>query len=172
MVSILLGVRNGGGVCCCCLPSAVVWLVPYSSHCSAGEYCCHVAHCSIAGCCGVWVVSVRLWCSCGGVSSVRLPPRRGWWGGIVDGGWHDEGRAAVLLASPSCVWCPPSVCWRPPSVCVVVPLNGGCGVLSCCPRVWIGSSPSHCPTPSCIVLLSLVLSSHPPFVFAVTALLV
>jgi len=47
-------------------------------------------------CCGVWVVSACLWCSCGGVSSVRPPRRgggwghRGWWGGIVDGGWHDE----------------------------------------------------------------------------------
>lgn len=40
---------------------------------------------------------------------------------MVDGGWHGEGRAAVLLASPSCVWCLPSVC-------VAVSLNGGCGV--------------------------------------------
>nr|DAK80333.1 MAG TPA: hypothetical protein [Caudoviricetes sp.] len=31
------------------LPSAVVWLVPYSSHCSAGECCRHVVHCSLPG---------------------------------------------------------------------------------------------------------------------------
>ena len=72
------------------LPSAVVRLVPYSSHCSAGEYCssCRALfHCRV---CGVRVVSVRLRRSCGGVSSVRPPPRRGggwghhgWWGAIV-----------------------------------------------------------------------------------------
>lgn len=32
----------------------------------------------------------------------------------------------MLLASPSCVWCPPSVC-------LVVTLNGGSGVWLCCP---------------------------------------
>nr|DAS08668.1 MAG TPA: hypothetical protein [Caudoviricetes sp.] len=31
------------------LSSAVVRLVPYSSHCSAGEYCCHVVHCCLSG---------------------------------------------------------------------------------------------------------------------------
>lgn len=83
------------------LPSAVVWLVPYSPHCSAGEYCCHVVHCYLSG----------VWCVGGGCVSVvfvwwgilcPLPPRRGggwghrgWWGGIADGGWHGEGRAAV-----------------------------------------------------------------------------
>ena len=43
------------------LPGAVVWLVPYSSHCSAGEYCCHAAHCSLPGAvvCWWWV------CVCG-----------------------------------------------------------------------------------------------------------
>nr|DAR67714.1 MAG TPA: hypothetical protein [Caudoviricetes sp.] len=57
-----------------------------------------------------------VWCSCGGVSSARSPPRRGggwgrcgWWDGIADSGWHGDGRAAVLLtprrmsASPVCV---------------------------------------------------------------------
>ena len=86
MVSILLGVWNGGGVCAAVLPGAVVWLVPYSSHCSVGEYCCHVVYCSIAGCCGVWVVSVCLCCSCGGVSSVRSPLTLVVGGAIVGGG--------------------------------------------------------------------------------------
>lgn len=70
-----------------------------------------------------------VWCVGGGRVSVLfvwwgilcLPPprrgggwgRRGRWGGIADGGWHCEGRAAVLLASPSSVDVP-SVCWRPP----------------------------------------------------------
>ena len=130
------------------LPSAVVWSVPYSSHCSAGEYCCHVVYCSSPG----------VWCVGGVCVSVvfvwwgilcPLPPRRGggwghrgWWGGIVDGG------VAVLPASPSCVWCPPSVC-------VVVLLNGGvCGVW--CPRARIGSSPSHCSRPLLYCLFSLL----------------
>lgn len=80
------------------LPSAVVRLVPHSSHCSAGEYCCHVVCCSIARCCGGRVrasaVFVR-W----GILCV-LPPRRGggwgrcgWWGAVVVvGGMVSEGR--------------------------------------------------------------------------------
>lgn len=77
------------------LPGAVVWVVPYSSRCSAGEYCCHVVYCSLPGAV-VWV-----WVR---VCVVRVvgyplcaPPRRGggwgrrgWWGGIADGGWHGE----------------------------------------------------------------------------------
>lgn len=68
------------------LPSAVVWFVPYSSHCSAGEYCCHVVHCSIAGCVACGGVGVCLWCSCGGVSFVRSPLVVVVGGAIVDGG--------------------------------------------------------------------------------------
>lgn len=54
--------------------------------------------------CGVRVMSVSLCCSCSGVSSVCYPlvvvvggaiaEGRG---GVADGGWHDGGRAAVLL---------------------------------------------------------------------------
>lgn len=74
-------------------------------------------------------VAYRVWC-CGagecfsvlfvwwGIHCV-LPPHsgggwghRGWWGGIVDGGWHGEGRAAVLL-TPRLMSAVPSVCWRP-----------------------------------------------------------
>lgn len=36
--------------------------------------------------CGVWVVSVCLWCSCGGVSSVRSPLVVVEGGAVVDGG--------------------------------------------------------------------------------------
>ena len=88
------------------LLSAVVWLVPYSSHCSAGEYCCHVVHCSLPG----------VWCVGGECVSVvfvwrgilcPLPPRRGggwghrgWWCGMVDGGWL-------------CYWPPRLVCGVP-----------------------------------------------------------
>ena len=81
------------------LPSAVVWLVPYSSHCGAGEYCCHVTQCSLPG----------VWCVGGECVSVlfvwwgilcALPPhsgggwgRRGWWGAVVVvGGMVIEGR--------------------------------------------------------------------------------
>ena len=84
MVSILLGAWNGGGVCCCCPAQCVGWLVPYSSHRSVDEYCCHVAYCSLPG---VWrvVVGVCLCCSCGGVSSVRSPLVVVEGGAIVDG---------------------------------------------------------------------------------------
>ena len=112
-----------------------------------------IVHCRV---CGVWVVSVCLWCSCGGVSSVRPPPRRGggwgyrgWWGGMVS-----EGRL--------CCWPPRLVCGVP-RPCVGVPfvvypvalLNGGVCVL-CCPPVFGLYPPSlHCP------YFSLVLSSPP-----------
>ena len=153
------------------LPSAVVWLVPYSPYRSAGEYCCHVVHCSLPG----------AWCVGGGCVSVLFV----WWGilcllpplVVVEGGAIVDGGACVwwvggmAIEGWQCCWPPrrmsvsPSVCWRPPSVCVVVLLNGGSGV--CCDaHVRIGSGILCCPTPSRIVrLLS-------PFVFAVTALLV
>lgn len=41
--------------------------------------------------CGVWVVSVCLWCSCGGVSSVCSPLV------VVVGGAIVEGRGAVVV---------------------------------------------------------------------------
>lgn len=108
MVSILLGVWNGGGGAAAVLPGAVVWLVSYSYHCGAGEYCCHVAQCSLPG---VWCVGgervsvVFVWW---GILCL-LPPhsgggwgRRGWWGGMVDGGWHGgEGRQCYRF--PVCV---------------------------------------------------------------------
>lgn len=82
------------------LPSVVVWLVPFSSHCSVGEYCSVCRVLFLAGCV-VWCgVGVCLWCLCGGVSSVRSPlvvdggwGYRGWWGAVVVvGGMVSEGR--------------------------------------------------------------------------------
>ena len=107
-------------VCAAVLSSAVVWLVPYSSHCSAGEYCCHVVYCSLPG----------VWCVGGECTSVLfvwwgilcvLPPHsgggwghRGWRGAVADGGWHGEGRAgAVMLSLPSNVGVPVCVLASP-----------------------------------------------------------
>lgn len=127
--------------------------MPYSSHCSAGEYCSSCRALFLARYCGVWVVSVCVWCLCGGVSSVHSPltlvvggaitDRAG---GIADGGWHDEGRAAVFLAPPRTSVSPP--------VCVLVSPFRLCGGpvewrewwVVCCPRVWIGSGTLRCPS--------------------------
>lgn len=70
------------------LPSAVVWLVPYSSHCSAGEYCCRVVHCYLPG------AAVCEWRAC--VCAVRVvgyplraPPSQWWWvGPLWMVGWY------------------------------------------------------------------------------------
>ena len=94
-----------------------------------------------------------------------LPPRRGggwgyrgWWGAVVVvGGMVSEGRLCCV-ASPSCVWCPPSVCWRPPCRLLCGPIEWRVWCVVCCPRVWIGSSLSHCSRPFHIVLALLVLS--------------
>ena len=149
------------------LPSAVVRLVPYSSHCSAGEYCCHVVHCFLPGvwCVDGWCVSVLfVWW---GLLCV-LPPlvvdggwgRRGWWGGIADGGWHGEGRAVVSLTLP--VLCAVSpfrllsgpVEWR--GWCVVC-----CPLVSCYPHplysvpcLRVRSGTLHCPVPLLHCILS------------------
>lgn len=126
-------------------------------------------------------------------------PSQWWWVGPLwmvgcrcGGGWHGEGRAVVLLtprrmaASPSRVWCPPPVR-------VVVLLNGGVWWVVCCPVFGLGSPLRIVPVPLChlhfpsvCVLPCLlwvgkcggvwwwdcVLLCSPPFVFAVTALLV
>lgn len=127
------------------LPGAVVWLVPYSSHCSASEYCCHVVHRSLlgvrvvgGGCVSVLFVWWGILCA--------LPPRRGggwgrrgWWAGIADGGWHGERRAVVLL-TPRLLLVSPSFSIGVPSLVrsVAVLKGGGCvcyvAPVSCCPR--------------------------------------
>lgn len=85
MVSILLGVWNGGGVCCCCPAQcsgvARVPLIPLQ--CWRVLLSCRALF--LARYCGVGV-GVCLWCSCGGVSSVRSPLVVVEGGAIVDGG--------------------------------------------------------------------------------------
>ena len=128
MVSILIGVWNGGGVCCCPAQPGVCGSCPTRP--TAVLASTAVMSCTVLRqVCGVWVVSVCLWCSCGGVSSVHSPLVVVVGGAVVDGGWHGEGRAAVLLTPRLCVGVP----------LVVYPvalLNGGGGcVLSPLSRV-------------------------------------
>lgn len=141
MVSILLGVWNGGGVCCCCAAqcsgAARALLTPLQ--------CWRL----LLSCRALFLAGV--WCVGGGCVSVLfvwwgilcpLPPSQ-WWRvgpswmvGWYSGwwvAWRKKGGCAAGL--PVECWRPPSVCWRPPSVCSVVPLNGGSGVLLCCPPV-------------------------------------
>ena len=118
--------------CALLLSCPVQWcgLVPYSSHCSTHQYCCHVVHCSLPG---VWCVGVCL-CVCGvrvvgyPLSALPLVVVEG--GAIVDGGWHGEGRATVLPASPSNVGVPRLCVGVPLVVHSVALLNGGGGM--CC----------------------------------------
>ena len=166
MVSIL-SVCGMAVVCAAAvLPSAVVWLVPYSSHCSAGEYCCHVVHCSLPG---VWRVGGECLCVLfvWWVSSVHSPLVVVEGGAIVDGGvhvggeWHsEEGRL--------CCW-PPRLVRGVPRLCVGVPLvvypvallNGGvwwCVLSPCSDWVWhprIVLPSSCCLVPSRVVLFPL-----------------
>ena len=85
-MSILLGVWNGGGVCCCCPArcggAARALLIPLQ--CWRVLLSCRALF--IARCCGVWVVSVCLCCSCGGVSFVHPPLVVVEGGAVVDGG--------------------------------------------------------------------------------------
>lgn len=133
-----------------------------------------VVHCSSPGA-AVWCGCVCLCSSCGGVSSVHSPPRRGggwgrrgWWGGIADGGWHGEGRAVVLLAPVEC---------RCPRLCVGVPVcRSLCGPIEwrwgmCCDaRLRIGAGTLHCPLP---FSLSVLLVSFPfPFLFCAAVFVV
>jgi len=91
MVSIHIGVWNGGGVCCCC---PVQWCGSCPTHPIAVLASTAIMSCTVPRQVhGAWVVSVCLRRSCGGVSSVRPPPRRGggwgrrgWWDAVVVGG--------------------------------------------------------------------------------------
>lgn len=85
MVSILLGVWNGGGCAAAVLPSAVAWLCPThpiavlaSTAVMSCTVPCQVLRCAGAGVC--------LCCSCGGVSSVCSPLTLVEGGAFVDGG--------------------------------------------------------------------------------------
>ena len=97
MVSILLGVWNGGGVYLL-LSRPVQWCGSCPTHPTAVLASTAVMSCTLP--CQV------LWCVGGECVSVvfvwwgilcPLPPRRGggwcrrgWWGAVVDGGWHGE----------------------------------------------------------------------------------
>ena len=153
-----LGVWNGGGVLLLpaqCGGVARALFIPLQ--CWRVLLSCRVVF--FAGCHGVWVVV----CVC----AVRVvgyplsaPPSSWWWvgpswmvGGIMDGGWHSEGRAAVLLTPVEC-WCPRLCVGVPLVVYPVALLNGGSGV--CCDALssgWVRAP--------CIVLLPFALSSPP-----------
>ena len=119
MVSILLGVWNSGGVHCCrpaqCSSVARALLIPLQ--CWRVLLSCRALF--RATCCGGWVVGVSVLFVWWGILC-PLPPHsgggwghRGWWDGIADGGWHGEGRVAVLL-TPRRMAASPSMHWRPP----------------------------------------------------------
>lgn len=121
-------------------------------------------HCQV---CGVRVVSVSVVFVWWGILC-PLPPRRGggWghrgrWGGIVDGGWHGEGRAAVLL-TPRRMSASPSVCWCPPCRLPCGPVKWRGVLYAVMPRVWgwvwhlALSTPLHIVRSLCIVLVSLL----------------
>ena len=173
MVSILLGVWNGGGVCCCCPAqcsgAAHTLLVPLQ--CWRVLLSCRALF--LAGCvvCGWWV------CVC----AVRVvgyplcaPPRRGWWAGPLQkggvcaamvGGMVGEGRLCCW-PPPSCVWCPRLCVGAPPcrsplwpiewrgGVCVMPCLRIGSGTLHCAAPLHIVCSPRIVPVPllSCVVV--------------------
>ena len=133
-----------------------VWLVPYSSRCSAAEYCGRVVLLFVAGCvvCGV----VRcVWCSCGGVSCVCSPLAVVVGGGVWMVGWHDEvgwhsnGRAgAVVLSLQSACWCPPCLVLASPSRLLGGRVEWRVWCMLWCPVFVLGPAP-------CVALLSLVL---------------
>lgn len=113
MVSILLGVRNGGGAYCCCpaqcdgVARALLIPLQYSSVLLS---CCALF---LARCCAVWVVGVCLWCSCGGVSSVCSPLAVVVGGAVVDGGvaWRMVG--GMVSEGRLCYWLPVCVLASP-----------------------------------------------------------
>lgn len=145
MVSILLGVWNGGCVCCCCPAqcSGVARALLIPLQCWRLLLSCRALfHCRVRG---VWVVDVCLCCSCGGVSSVRSPLVVVVGGAIVDGGvlsWMvggmvSEGR--LCCRPPVECWCPLLCVGVPLVVCPVALLNGGgsvCCVAPCSDWVW------------------------------------
>ena len=113
MVSILVGVWNGGGVCCCCPAQcggvARALLIPLQ--CWRVLQSCRTLFFAR---CVVWCgVGVCLWCSCGGVSSVHPPPHSVEGGAIVDGGVRvvvvggvARKGGCVMVALPSSVGVP------------------------------------------------------------------
>lgn len=171
MVSILLGVWNGGGVCCCCPArcSGVACALLIPLQCLRVLLSCHALSLASVWCVGGGCVSVVfVWW---GILCPLTPSS--WWrvgASWMVGGMVSEGRQCYRL---------PVECWRLPSVCAVVPLKGGSGGLCVVPLSRVvpalftvfpvfGLDPALC-----IVLLPLVLFSPLSlFVSSVTALLV
>ena len=148
---------NGGGVCCAGPPQSSVCglchLLPARTVRVLRS--CHAL--SVAGvwCSAVCVCVVFVWW---GILCLPPPPCRGGGGGHCAVGWHDDGRAAVLLAFPFAVDVPRSV----RSVAV---LNGGGGGVCDAPsldwvrRLVLSYSLSRCPTlpvPYCVLSCLLV----------------
>ena len=156
MVSILLGVWNGGGCCCCSTP--VQWCGSRPTHPTAVLISTAVMSCTVpCQVCGVRVVGVCLWCSCGGVSSVRSPLTVVEGGAIVDGGvplwwwvaWQVKGGS--VDGPPVCVLASPSLVRE-----VALLKGGGCAASDAPSSDWIlpltlFSSLRRCPVPSRIV---------------------
>lgn len=149
-------------------PGAVVRLVPLLIPVQYSSVLLFVSCTVPCRVCGVWV-GVCLWCSCGGVSSVRSPLTLVVGGAVVDGGaawWMVGGmmkEGGSVAGLPVECWCSPSVCWCPPCCLPCGPVEGRgrwcvcCPPVSCCPRPLhsvpcfrIGSG-----TPHCSVLLAL-----------------
>lgn len=92
---LLRGGLNGGGVCCCpALPGAAACALPRIARCVAVSTA--VVSCTVLlPCPAAWCrASICPRSSCGGVSSVCLPLRRGGGGGIADGGVRGGGWVA------------------------------------------------------------------------------
>ena len=128
-------------------PGAVVRLVPYSSRCSAGEYCCHVVHCSLPG---VWCVGEYLsvvfvqWgvlCPC--------PPSLWWWVGLsLGGGWH-SGWWGGMVRKGGCVAGLPVLCVVSPFCSRGVPVEWRGGACVWCPIFVLGPAPCVVLSPLC-----------------------
>lgn len=145
-------------VCAAVLLSPVLWrgLCPALS--SAWQ--CVLPSCHALSCCHGLVVcgvSVCLWCSCGGVSSVHSPLVVVEGGAIVDGGACAVVVGGMVMEGRRCYWLPVE-CWRPPSACWCPPCRLLCGPVEwrewrvvCCPVFGLGLA-------SCIVPLPFTLS--------------
>lgn len=103
----------------------------------------------------VWV-SVSVWCSCGGVFSVRSPLTVVVGGAVVDGGVPSWMVGGMVSEGRLCCWTPRLVCGVPLVVYPVALLKGGVWCVLCCPVFGLGLAP-------CIVPVPLALSLFPSY---------
>ena len=180
MASILVCAVCGMAAVCAVLvcPVRVARPVSCPSQCSTAEYCSSCRALFVAGRVVCGCVSVRGLCVVG--YPLCAPPSQ-WWlvgalwmvGGIAwEGRWCRWFLLLLLLSSPSDISVPLVVCWG-------AVLKGGVWCVACCPRVWIGATPSCCsrfPVRCGGVLVRMIVSFSflPPLhlVFSVTVLLV